>query len=169
LNKLLIDSAINFALQNESKTDYDLRIACLKAYGNEPGFRILGPTRERGKPSGLIIKNGYIVAQWGDIKRADMTFSVTKSFLSTIAGLAYDKRLIKNIDDPVNKYVWDDHFKSEHNSKITWKHFAYAKHPIGRGACSIVCDWADRPPKNRQHRRMEKPETSRTWNKFRIQ
>ena len=146
MNKQLIDSAINFALQNDSKTDYDLRIACLKAYANEPNFHILGPTRERGKPSGLIIKNGYIVAQWGDLNRADMTFSVTKSFLSTVAGLAYDKRLIKNINDRVNEYVWDEHFKGEHNSKITWKHLL-TQTSDWSGCLFDVCDWADRPPK----------------------
>jgi hypothetical protein len=80
MNKQLIDSAINFALQNDSKTDYDLRIACLKAYANEPNFHILGPTRERGKPSGLIIKNGYIVAQWGDINRCRHDLQRHKKF-----------------------------------------------------------------------------------------
>ena len=35
--------------------------------------------------TGLIIKNGYIVGKWGDTKRVDMTFSVTKSYLSTVA------------------------------------------------------------------------------------
>jgi hypothetical protein len=36
--------------------------------------------KERGGPAGVILKNGYIVAQWGDIHRVDMTFSVTKVF-----------------------------------------------------------------------------------------
>jgi CubicO group peptidase (beta-lactamase class C family) len=74
--------------------------------------------RERGKPAGIILKNGYIVAQWGDVKRVDMTFSVSKSFLSTVAGLAIDDHLIKNIDDKVNEYVWDGKFDGEHNSKL---------------------------------------------------
>jgi hypothetical protein len=29
--------------------------------------------KERGGPAGVILKNGYIVAQWGDIHRVDMT------------------------------------------------------------------------------------------------
>src|SRR4026208_254476 len=110
MNAALIDSAISFAIHNETKTDYDLRIANLKAYANEPNFRIAGPMRERGKPAGIILKNGYIVAQWGDVKRVDMTFSVSKSFLSTVAGLAIDDHLIKNIDEKVNEYVWDGKF-----------------------------------------------------------
>src|SRR5580693_1215055 len=98
MNTALLDSAVRFAVNHDSKTNYDLRIADLEAYADEPGYRILGPTKERGKPAGLIIKDGYIVAQWGDVNRVDMTFSVTKSYLSTIAGLAVDKGLIKNID-----------------------------------------------------------------------
>src|SRR5258705_5221422 len=119
MNAQIIDSAIRFSIQNEAKIDYDLRIANLKAYSNEPNYKIIGPVRQRGKPAGLILKNGYIVAQWGDVKRVDMTFSVTKSYLSTIAGLASDNRLIKNIDDRGNEYVWDEKFKVDDNSRIT--------------------------------------------------
>lgn len=54
------------ALPNENKVEYDLRIANLKAYATEPGYQFFGPFKQRGKPAGLIIKNGYIVAQWGD-------------------------------------------------------------------------------------------------------
>src|SRR6266496_1792549 len=79
MNPGIIDSAINFAIHNETKTDYDLRIANFKAYANEPGYKITGPMKERGKPAGIVLKNGYIVAQWGDAERVDMTFSVTKS------------------------------------------------------------------------------------------
>ena len=80
MNAALTDSAVSFAIHNETKTDYDLRIANMKAFANEPNYRIAGPMRERGKPAGIILKNGYIVAQWGDVKRVDMTFSVSKSF-----------------------------------------------------------------------------------------
>ena len=91
----VLDSAVDFAIHNENNVEYDLRIAALKAYSVEPGYKFFGPFKHRGKPAGLIIKNGYIVAQWGDVNRVDMTFSVTKSYLSTIAGLAYDQHLIK--------------------------------------------------------------------------
>src|SRR6478735_9023524 len=105
MNVALIDSAVHFAIHNETKTDYDLRIANMKAYVNEPEYKIVGPMKFRGKPAGIILRNGYIVAQWGDVKRVDMTFSVTKSYLSTIAGLALDSKLIKSVDEPVSNYV----------------------------------------------------------------
>ncbi|HUC79569.1 MAG TPA: hypothetical protein VMR70_01585, partial [Flavisolibacter sp.] len=122
LNAAIIDSAVRFAVQNEVKMDYDLRLANYKAYANEPGYQILGPMKPRGKPAGLIVKNGYIVAQWGDLARVDMTFSVAKSYLSSVAGLAVDSRLIKQVDDPVRNYVTDEKFESPHNAKITWRH-----------------------------------------------
>ena len=172
MNAQLIDSAIKFAIQNESKTDYDLRIAGLKAFANEPNFRILGPTRERGKPAGIILKNGYIIAQWGDIKRADMTFSVTKSFLSTVAGLAYDKHLIRNIDDHLSEYVWDDNFKGPHNSAITWRHLL-TQTSDWSGCQFDICDWADRPPKEGtieewKNRKLIEPGTKFEYNDVRV-
>ena len=142
-----IDSAISFALHNENKVDRDLRIADLKAYANEPFYKIAGPVKPRGAPAGIIIKNGYIVGQWGDIKRVDMDFSATKSYLSTVAGLAVDAKLIRNVNDKVNEYVWDETFEGEHNSKITWEHLL-TQSSDWYGQLFGIYDWADRPDKN---------------------
>ena len=144
MNAQLLDSAVSFAVHNDSKTDYNLRIADYKAFGNEPNYRILGPMKDRGKPAGLIIRNGYIVAQWGDVKRVDMTFSVAKSYLSTMAGLAVDNRLIKNVDDRVSEYVTDETYEGDHNSKITWRHLL-TQSSDWSGCLFDICDWADRP------------------------
>jgi len=172
LNAALIDSAVSFALHNDSKTDYDLRIANMKAYANEPNYRIAGPMRERGKPAGIILKNGYIIAQWGDVKRVDMTFSVSKSFLSTVAGLAADDHLIRNIDDRVNEYVWDGKFDGEHNSKITWRHLL-TQSSDWSGCLFDVCDWADRPPKQGgiddwKNRKLLEPGSTFEYNDVRV-
>ncbi len=122
MNKKLLDSAITVALNSENKVERDLRIANMKSYSREPGYKMIGPMKQRGGPAGVVIKNGYIVAQWGDVNRVDMTFSSTKSYLSTIAGLAVDNGLIKNVTDKVGNYVWDENFEGEHNSKVTWDH-----------------------------------------------
>ena len=172
MNAALVDSAVNFAIRNETKTDYDLRIANLKAYANEPNYRIAGPMKERGKPAGVIIKDGYIVAQWGDVKRVDMTFSVTKSYLSTVAGLAFDDHLIKNIDEPVNNYVWDGKFDSPHNSKITWRHLLNQTSDWS-GCLFDVCDWADRPPRTGtiddwKSRKLSAPGSTYEYNDVRV-
>ena len=102
-----LDEAVKFAMDNEYSGSKDLRQAIYKGFEREPFHEIKGPTKKRGGPAGMILKDGYIVAQWGDVDRVDMTFSVTKSYLSTVAGLAVDDRLIANVRDKVQKYVWD--------------------------------------------------------------
>lgn len=172
MNKALIDSAVSFAQHNENKSDRDTRVAALKAYANEPDFKILGPTKERGGPAGLIIKNGYIVAQWGDINRVDITNSVTKSFLSTVAGLAADEHLIKSVADKVNTYVWDGTFAGEHNAKITWDNLL-TQSSDWSGTLFDLHDWADRPPKEGtlddwKNRKLYEPGTFFKYNDVRV-
>lgn len=84
--------------------------------------RTLGPTKSHGPVTGVVLRNGYRIAQWGDPDRVDMTFSVSKSFLSTTCGLAYDKGLIKNLNDKVGNYVQDGGYDAPHNAQITWDH-----------------------------------------------
>ncbi|MFD2567810.1 serine hydrolase domain-containing protein [Pseudotenacibaculum haliotis] len=167
-----LKSAVSFALNNENKVERDLRIANIKAFGREPNYRILGPMKKRGKPAGLIIKNGYIVAQWGDINRVDMTFSVTKSYLSTVAGLAVDEKLIKNVDDAVKNYVTDDTFEGPHNSKVTWRHLLNQSSDWS-GCQFDICDWADRPPRRGtiddwKNRKLYEPGTHYKYNDVRV-
>src|SRR5712692_7239426 len=83
---------------------------------------VLGPVRHRGGPNGLILRGGDIVAEWGDTSRADMTFSVAKSYLAVLAGLAVARGLIRSVDDPVRDYAVDDGFASAQNRDITWRH-----------------------------------------------
>jgi CubicO group peptidase (beta-lactamase class C family) len=173
MNAQLLDSAVSFALHNDSKTDYNLKVANYQAYASEPNYRILGPMKDRGKPAGVIIRNGYIVAQWGDLKRVDMTFSTTKSYLSTVAGLAIDHRLIKGVDDRVADYVMDETYEGAHNSKITWRHLL-TQSSDWSGCLFDVCDWADRPlPKGGgidewKNRKLLEPGTSFKYNDVRV-
>ena len=89
-----LQKAVQFAKDNEYSGSRNLRLAIIKGFEREPFHELLGPTKKRGGPAGMILKNGYVVASWGDTKRVDMTFSVTKSFLSTVAGLAFDRELL---------------------------------------------------------------------------
>lgn len=84
---------------------------------------LLGPIpKERADSNGMIIRHGYVVAQWGNTKAVDPTYSVAKSVLSTIFGLALDRKMIASVQDPVKKYINDGGYASEHNAKITWEH-----------------------------------------------
>lgn len=87
-----------------------------------PWSEVAGFTRVRGGPAGLVMKGGRIVTQWGDPNRADMTFSVAKSFISMCAGLAVADGLIPSLDEPVARSVKSPLFEGPHNSLITWRH-----------------------------------------------
>jgi len=110
----------------------------------EPDFRLYGPTRPRAGDSGMVVRHGYVVARWGDVQRADMTFSVAKSYLSTIAALALADGLIADLHDPVARYVDDRRFAGEHNGAITWHHLLNQTSDWS-GTLWGVPDWADRP------------------------
>ncbi|MEK9723052.1 MAG: serine hydrolase [Rhodospirillaceae bacterium] len=88
-----------------------------------PWNELLGPIEPRGGPNGLILKGGRIVASWGDPARSDMTFSVAKSYLSLLAGLAVADGLIGDIDAPVGATVATTELSAPRNGAVTWRHF----------------------------------------------
>jgi len=139
-----INDAINFVIENQNKGNKDLRIEILKGFASEPYHGILGPTKKRVDSNGLILKDGYIIASWGDVKEVDMTFSVTKSYLSALSGIAIDKNLIFSEKDFVSQYVWDKTFDGEFNSKITWEHLLNQSSDW-KGNLWGINDWEDRP------------------------
>lgn len=168
LDEVKLQEAIKFAIQEESGADKNLKLAhYLSAFGREPfGFPI-GPMKDRGDATGLIIYKGYVVGKWGDPYRVDLTFSVAKSILSTTVGLAYDKGLIKSERDLVYPYMApiipyepykpamnkSDHlyeedifelFATAHNKKITWEHLL-RQTSDWEGVLWGKPDWADRP------------------------
>lgn len=83
---------------------------------------VLGPVRPRGGPNGIVLRGGAVVAEWGDTHRADMSFSIAKSYLAVVAGLALARGLVRDLDDPVRDYALDDGFVSAQNGTITWRH-----------------------------------------------
>src|SRR5688572_1338542 len=86
LDARLLDSALAFAKASESPEPRDLEQNHHLTWGREPHSEPVGPFKTRGPATGVIVRNGYIVAEWGEPERVDMTFSVTKSFLSTTVG-----------------------------------------------------------------------------------
>jgi len=146
INNQLLKNAIDSIKDSEYSGQKDLSQAILKGFEREPYHKILGPTKKRGGPAGMILKNGFCIAKWGDTKRVDMTFSVTKSYLSTVAGLAVDHGLIRSVDDKMKEYIWDHHFTGSHNEKITWKHLLHQS-SAWSGQLWGGYDWNDRPPK----------------------
>ena len=172
MDATLIQRAVDFAKANEYSGSRDLRVAIHSAFGFEPFDEIVGPTKTRGGPAGMILKDGYVVAQWGDVDRVDMTFSVTKSYLSTLVGLAWDKGILRSVSDSVHTYIWDGKFDGEHNRKITWEHLLNQSSDWS-GTLFGMPDWADRPPQEGglddwKYRELHDPGTHFKYNDVRV-
>ncbi|HEX2168639.1 MAG TPA: serine hydrolase, partial [Longimicrobiales bacterium] len=154
LGPAAVQAAIAFAIENESSGSRDLAANHTRTFGREPHGEAVGPFRERGDPAGIIIRNGYIVAEWGDPHRVDMTFSVTKSFLSSTVGVAFDRGLIADLDEPVREYMAPvvtypeqeviEPFESPQNRRVTWDHLL-RQTSDWEGTLWGKPDWADRP------------------------
>lgn len=71
--------------------------------------------------NGIIVRHGYVAAEFGDIEANDPAYSVAKSFLAILCGLAVERGLIRDVNDPVANYVHDGGYDSAHNAQITWK------------------------------------------------
>ncbi|HEY7581274.1 MAG TPA: serine hydrolase [Acetobacteraceae bacterium] len=118
-----LNAAVHHALAHETPWPRDLG-AHLEAGFFEPAphNEILGPIRPRGGPNGLILRGGSVLARWGDTRQVDFTFSVAKSYLSLLAGIALADGLIGELDDRVARTVHDGGFEGPHNGAITWRH-----------------------------------------------
>ncbi len=108
--------AVDWATSHGSKWDFEKDQ--VRTFG-----KILGAIpKQRAATNGIILRHGYIVAEFGDTKTNDPVYSAAKSFLSTTASIAVAKGLIRSVDDRVAAYVHDGGYESTHNSGITWKH-----------------------------------------------
>jgi len=116
-----LQAAVTYAI--ESEIDWPTDVTLMVARDDPPPYnQALGPTKPRGAAGGVVIRGGYLVAEWGDPTRVDMTFSATKSYLSTMVGLAQDRAMLGSMDEPVCDRIDDGGFDSDHNAAITWKH-----------------------------------------------
>jgi CubicO group peptidase (beta-lactamase class C family) len=193
LNTQLLKEAIDFAIASETKRPRDLALNHYQTFGRrEPFGDAIGPIKDRGDPSGLIIHHGYIVAEWGDPVRVDMTHSVTKSFLSSVVGIAVDRGMIKSINDTVREYVGPIQvynplplgnksdrlgtsdllfpFETPHNRTITWDSLL-RQTSDWEGTLWGKPDWADRPAENSAEwttRPRNKPGTAYKYNDTRV-
>ncbi|HEX2203949.1 MAG TPA: serine hydrolase [Longimicrobium sp.] len=158
-----LQEAVEFARQRESKAPRNLELAHYQSFGREPFGEAVGPFKERGDPTGIVVRNGYIVAEWGDPHRVDMTFSVTKSFVSTVVGLAWDRGMLR-LDAPVHASMAPvmpafpdgrpaermgeatvlEPFATSHNRRVTWDHLL-RQTSDWEGTLWGKPEWADRP------------------------
>jgi CubicO group peptidase (beta-lactamase class C family) len=164
-----LQAAIDHAIAGEAKNPRDLAVNHYQTFGREPFGYAIGPIKERGDQTGIVVHKGYIVAEWGEPARVDMTHSITKSMLSMVVGLAHDRGLIRSVDDTVREYVAPIQlyspapagnksdrmggsdllylFETPHNRTITWNHML-RQVSDWEGTLWGKPDWADRPSEN---------------------
>ena len=187
-----LKEAIDYAIAGESRSPRDLALNHYQTFGREPFGYAIGPIKDRGEMTGIIVHKGYIVAEWGEPRRVDMTHSVTKSLLSSVIGVAYDRGMIRSLDDPVRDYVppiqvFDpthagdkserigradliDLFATPHNRAITWNHML-RQTSDWEGTLWGKPDWADRPtdkPNEWLTRKRAEPGTTWKYNDTRV-
>ena len=108
-----------------------------------PYNRLRGPVHPRGGVSGVVWQHGRERAAWGEPERADLTFSVAKTYLALLAGVAHGDGLLPNVDEPVLARVKGIGFESEHNRPITWRHLL-EQTSEWEGTCFGIPDTVDR-------------------------
>ncbi|MEK7438978.1 MAG: serine hydrolase [Pseudomonadota bacterium] len=108
-----------------------------------PWNRLMGPVAPRGPVSGAILQGGKLLASWGEPMRADLTFSVAKTYLALLAGVAFDRGLLPDVDQPVCARLPGIGFDSVHNRQVTWAHLLQQTSEW-EGECFGVPDQVDR-------------------------
>ena len=109
-----------------------------------PYNRLRGPVHARGPQSGVAWLHGREVAAWGEPERADLTYSVAKSYLALLAGVAQARGLLPDVDEAVHRRVpgigFDD---TPHNGAVTWAHLL-TQTSEWEGTCFGLPDTVDR-------------------------
>jgi len=166
--------AVKAAVDAESPGTKNMLLSLATTFGRtEPFDTPIGPVKDRGPAAGLITRHGFIVAEWGDPKRVDMTHSVTKTFLTTVVGLAWQRGLIRDVNDYARDYMPPavDLFEAPHNRTIKWEHLL-RQTSDWQGTLWGKPDWADRPEGEKSadwpNRKLWEPGTHYKYNDVRV-
>ena len=108
-----------------------------------PWNRLYGPVHGRGPVSGTIVVAGRTLASWGEPDRADLTFSVAKTYLALLAGVAFDCGLLPDLDEPVGRRLHGIGFDDGRNAKVTWLQLMQQTSEW-EGECFGIADQVDR-------------------------
>lgn len=117
------EQAISFAQAHESNWDRDATGKFGVHLNDPPPWnRLYGPIHSRGPVSGVILRDGKELATWGEPDRADLTYSVAKMYLALLAGVAFDRGLLPDVNELIGNRLPGIGFDEGNNARITWKH-----------------------------------------------
>ncbi|MBI1396791.1 MAG: serine hydrolase [Betaproteobacteria bacterium] len=121
MNTAKLQQAVRFAADHETAWTHETTGTFGVHHDDPPPWnRLLGPVHDRGPVSGTIRLHGETAASWGDPDRADLTFSVAKTYLALLAGVAHDRGLLPDVDEPIGRRVRGIGFDEGRNAAITW-------------------------------------------------
>lgn len=139
-----IEQAVQFAIDHETPWSRDVGEGWGIHHQDPPPWnRLLGPVHARGPVSGTIVVNGQTLISWGEPDRADLTFSIAKTYLALLAGIAHDCGLLPDVDEPVGTRISSIGFDQGRNAQVTWKHLLQQTSEW-EGECFGVPDQVDR-------------------------
>lgn len=81
--------------ENWTRDAVDMRSYLASQVGDTSQREVLGPLLNASGASGVVRVDGHEVAAWGDPEVPEMAFSVTKTVVSIVAGLAFDDGLLR--------------------------------------------------------------------------
>lgn len=148
-------------------------------HGDPPPYnRLRGPVHARGGVSGVILVGGQEAAAWGEPDRADLTYSVAKTYLCLLAGLAQARGLIGDANETVASRLPGIGFDDPHNRAVTWAHLL-EQTSEWQGSCFGMPDQVEhnrkvahdpKPPQGRkgEARPLQAPGTYWEYNDVRI-
>jgi CubicO group peptidase (beta-lactamase class C family) len=139
-----IDEAVQFAVAHETPWSRDIGEGWgIHQQDPPPWNRLLGPVHGRGQVSGTILLDGNTLISWGEAERPDLTFSVAKTYLALLAGIAHDRGLMPDVDEPVGARIRGIGFDAGSNARITWAHLLQQTSEW-EGECFGIPDHVDR-------------------------
>jgi CubicO group peptidase (beta-lactamase class C family) len=139
-----IEDAVRFAVAHETAWSRTIGPAFgIHHQDPAPWNRLLGPVHARGPVSGTIVVDGRTLTSWGEPERADLTFSVAKTYLALLAGVAYDQGLLPDVHEPVGARAPGIGFDTGRNAQITWEHLLQQTSEW-EGECFGLPDTVDR-------------------------
>ena len=143
----LLQEALDFACGHETPWTRDPTAEPLRFGVHHedppPWNRLLGPVHPRGPVGGVVWQRGQELAAWGEPSRSDQTFSVAKTYLCLLAGVAHGRGLLPDVDAPVVSQLPGIGFDTPHNAPITWRQLL-EQTSEWEGSCFGLPDQVDR-------------------------
>lgn len=118
-----LEQAAHFAVDHETAWTREITDKWGIHHEDPPPWnKLLGPVHARGPVSGTIVRNGETLLSWGEPDRPDLTFSIAKTYLALLTGVARERGLIPDIDEPVRVRVPGIGFDFGNNAQVAWTH-----------------------------------------------